>query len=94
MRKAKWDTVLGRQMWEEGKKDAEIADAFGIPTGTVTSYRLMHWDQKNVPQKKPFTLEGMQPVAVEDADEEPADPEEDTPVPDPFDLNTEADHCH
>lgn len=80
MRKANWDTVLGRQMWEEGKKDAEIADAFGIPTGTVTSYRLKHWDQTNVPKKKPFSLEGMQPVAVDDDDDTPAEPEADSPA--------------
>lgn len=88
MRKAKWDTAIGRQMWEEGKKDAEIADAFGIPTGTVTSYRLKHWDKTNVPKKKPFTLEGMQPMAV-DAGDEPSEDPEDPPVPDPFDLDAE-----
>ena len=46
MKKPKWDTELGRLMWLEGKKDGEIADAFGIPTSSVTSYRVRHWQKE------------------------------------------------
>lgn len=61
MRKASWDTELGRQMWAEGKKDTEIASALGIPTSTVTNYRLKHWAPA---QKKTTTPKDVQPVAV------------------------------
>lgn len=47
MKKPTWDTEAGRQMWQDGKTDTEIADAFGISTGAVTSYRLKHWCDGN-----------------------------------------------
>jgi len=50
MRKPNWDTEAGRKMWLEGKKDAEIADEFGISVHAVTSYRSKHW-QRVKPQE-------------------------------------------
>ena len=49
MRKPNWDTEAGREMWLEGKKDAQIADAFGISVHAVTSYRVKHWQQTTKP---------------------------------------------
>lgn len=44
MKKAKWDTDLGRMLWLEGKSDGEIADELHVATCTVTSYRKRHWE--------------------------------------------------
>lgn len=49
MRKPNWDTEEGRRMWMAGKKDEEIADAFGISTGAVTSRRKKYWEQAMTP---------------------------------------------
>lgn len=56
MRKPKWDTELGRLLWLDGRKDGEIADEFGIPISTITSYRKRHWEkggQKPYPKDEP-----------------------------------------
>lgn len=50
MKKPTWDTEAGRQMWEEGKNDAQIADEFRISAGTVASYRKKYWEKK--PEEK------------------------------------------
>lgn len=42
-RKANWDTAYGYELYLEGKGDAEIADACGVKTSAVTSYRLKRW---------------------------------------------------
>ena len=55
MRKPNWDTEAGREMWLEGKKDAEIADAFGISVHAVTCYRVKHWQQPMTPKKGKIT---------------------------------------
>lgn len=44
MKKAGWDTETGYAMFVEGKKDSEIADAFGIKRSIVTVYRKRHWE--------------------------------------------------
>lgn len=75
MRKATWDTELGRKLWAEGKKDTEIASALGIPTSTVTNYRLKHWAPA---QKKTTAPQEVQPVAVS-TEEMPAEEQEDPP---------------
>lgn len=31
-------------MWLDGKKDSQIADAFGVSAATVASYRKKHWE--------------------------------------------------
>lgn len=36
---AKWDTALGKQMWEDGSSDKEIAEHFGIAVNTVAYQR-------------------------------------------------------
>lgn len=46
MKKPCWDTDAGREMWEAGKTDSEIADEFHISTGAVTSFRKKHWEPK------------------------------------------------
>lgn len=92
MRKPNWDTEEGRRMWMAGKKDEEIADAFGISTGAVTSRRKKYWEQLMIPvsgkttkpaapEKEKFSIQGMEPVSpvvIQDAgaDEEPEDPKE------------------
>ena len=66
MKKPKWDTELGRLMWLEGKKDGEIADAFGIPTSSVTSYRTRHWQKELIRvEDSPLTEEPKEPTAPE-----------------------------
>ncbi len=67
MRKPNWDTEAGREMWLEGKSDAQIADAFGISVYAVTNYRVKHWqkapEQKNdTGRKSSFSLR--QPVTA------------------------------
>lgn len=47
MKKPCWDTAAGRQMWEAGKSDSEIADEFHISPGAVTSFRKKHWEAKS-----------------------------------------------
>ena len=75
MRKATWDTELGHKLWAEGKKDTEIASTLGIPTSTVTNYRLKHWAPA---QKKTTAPKEVQPVAVS-TEETPATETEDPP---------------
>lgn len=41
----KWDTALGKQMWEEGKTDRQIADHFGIAPNTVLYQRQKKWEK-------------------------------------------------
>ena len=67
MRKPNWDTEAGREMWLEGKKDAEIADAFGISVYAVTNYRVRNWqkqteEKKSAERKTSFSLQ--KPVAA------------------------------
>lgn len=40
----KWDTALGKQMWEEGKSDRQIAEHFGISPNTVLYQRQKKWE--------------------------------------------------
>ena len=73
-RKPKWDTELGRLLWLDGRKDGEIADEFGIPISTVTSYRKRHWE-KGTPMAEPPTpgvlrSGNWEPVAVDVPDED------------------------
>lgn len=75
MRKATWDTELGHKLWAEGKKDTEIASTLGIPTSTVTNYRLKHWAPA---RKKTTAPKEVQPVAVS-TEETPATETEDPP---------------
>lgn len=75
MRKVTWDTELGYKLWSEGKKDTEIASTLGIPTSTVTNYRLKHWAPA---QKKTTAPQEVQPVAVS-TEETPAEETEDPP---------------
>lgn len=55
MRTPSWDTEEGRRMWMAGKKDEEIADAFGISTGAVTSRRKKYWEQPMTPVRRSIT---------------------------------------
>lgn len=73
MRKATWDTELGRKMWAEGKKDTEIASTLGIPTSTVTNYRLKHWAPA---RKKTTAPKEVQPVAVSTEETQAAETED------------------
>lgn len=44
-----WNKELGKQMWAEGKGDAEIAKATGVTQGTISYFRRKHWEQSVVP---------------------------------------------
>ena len=103
MRKPNWDTEEGRRMWMSGKKDEEIADAFGISTGAVTSRRKKYWEQPMVPvsgktsapaepTKEKFSLQGMKPVptaAIQNtgADEVPETNEKEKPGAGQYDFD-------
>ncbi len=50
VRKPTWDVEEGYRMYLEGKKDAEIADAFRISAGAVASIRKKRWE--NAPHGK------------------------------------------
>ena len=43
----KWDLEKGREMWQAGCKDKEIAAALGAKVESVRNYRRCHW-QKGV----------------------------------------------
>lgn len=45
-RKTTWDTVKGKQMWEEGCSDSQIAKALGVKRNTVSTYRKRCWGEK------------------------------------------------
>lgn len=79
MRKPKWDTELGRELWLEGKKDGEIADAMGIPTSSVTAWRRRHWEKVIPAQAEDGLREIMTqaaPPPMEGTGPEPPEPEE------------------
>lgn len=43
-----WNKELGKQMWVEGKGDAEIAKATGVTQGTISYFRRKHWEPESV----------------------------------------------
>lgn len=45
LRKPSWDAGRGRQMWEQGCKDRQIAETLGVKVGTVGNYRRRVWEK-------------------------------------------------
>ena len=45
MGKPRWDTALGKQMWEQGMSDSQIAKHFGIAANTVLHQRRSYWEK-------------------------------------------------
>lgn len=43
--KNKWDKAKGKELWQQGKSDREIAEAVGATTGAVYWYRKAHWEK-------------------------------------------------
>ena len=44
--KPKWNTEEGKRMWQEGLKDRQIAEHFGVASNTVTAHRIKYWEKK------------------------------------------------
>lgn len=70
MRKPSWDTEAGRRMWLAGKKDEEIADAFRISTGAVTSRRKKYWEQAMTPVRGKITAPAAKATAPDQTEQE------------------------
>lgn len=45
---AKWDTVKGRKLWDQGKTPAEIAKEAGTTRYAVIRYGERHWPARQV----------------------------------------------
>ncbi len=45
MGKPRWDIALGKQMWEQGMSDSQIAKHFGIAANTVLYQRRSYWEK-------------------------------------------------
>ena len=45
MGKPRWDTELGKQMWEQDMSDAQIAKHFRIAVNTVLYQRRSYWEK-------------------------------------------------
>ena len=45
MGKPRWDIALGKQMWEQGMSDTQIAKHFGIAANTVLHQRRSYWEK-------------------------------------------------
>lgn len=45
MGKPRWDIALGKQMWEQGMSDSQIAKHFGIAANTVLHQRRSYWEK-------------------------------------------------
>ena len=53
MGKPKWDIALGKQMWEQGMSDSQIAKHFGIAVNSVLYQRRRYWEKgADAPTKK------------------------------------------
>ena len=53
MGKPRWDIALGKQMWEQGMSDSQIAKHFGIAANTVLHQRRSYWEKgATAPVKK------------------------------------------
>ena len=79
MGKPRWDIAQGKQMWEQGMSDSQIAKHFGIAANTVLHQRRSYWEKgitAPVKKKKEETevkrpledevLEKMEPCPPED----------------------------
>lgn len=45
MGKPRWDIAQGKQMWEQGMSDSQIAKHFGIAANTVLHQRRSYWEK-------------------------------------------------
>lgn len=45
MGKPRWDIAKGKQMWEQGMSDSQIAKHFGIAANTVLHQRRSYWEK-------------------------------------------------
>lgn len=50
--KASWDTAKGLELYRKGLTDTEIAEACGVTTNMVNSYRRHHWGKRNEGAKR------------------------------------------
>lgn len=79
MGKPRWDTALGKQMWEQGMSDAEIARHFHIAANTVTHQRRSYWEKGTAAPVKKKKEEPEVKRPLEDEVLEKMEPAESTP---------------
>ena len=81
MGKPRWDIALGKQMWEQGMSDSQIAKHFGIAANTVLHQRRSYWEKgmESPTKKKKEEAEVKRPLEDEVLEKmEPCTPPVDT----------------
>ena len=88
-----WDKQAGKNMWEAGRGDAEIAKAMGVTQGTISYFRRKHWEPEAV------AAEAVEEIPMTNNHDSDADTSNDVEAPAaedgpaPVDLTIEVPEC-